>query len=193
MKASVVSLSLLVAIATAADLPVPSPEFAGYFSAGPDVGFILVDPTSNESSSWLKLGESWRGYRPISFDAPREILVVAKDAGTLQLKLRPSKVVHSGSLPKLLKGSFSVAGDTIVYSADAEISVSPIFTVRAFNGTMTYSSVDGTIRGELAIDHSAHPLLMIAKGGVMKLKDGTTTGSSMIVQKRPNKAPEPTP
>ena len=56
---------------------------------------------------------------------------------------------------------------------------------------MIYNSTDGTIRGDLVVDHVSSPMLVIAKEGVMRLKEGgKTTASQMLVQRRPNKAPE---
>ena len=185
----------LVATASAAELSVDAVEFAGYMAAGTDRLFVLFDPRSKETSSWVKLEVSWHGYRLIAFDAQREMLVVAKGAEKLELKLRSAQVVEGRSLPKLLKGTATASGDSIVYSSDAELSVSATWVVRATSGTMTYSVTENTLRGDFSIDDSALQALMIAQGGVMKWMNGgpVVTASKMSVQKMPNKAPEPTP
>jgi hypothetical protein len=194
MKPAIALLGASVT-AAAAESSVGSIEFAGYVSAGPERLFVLVDPISRKTSSWVKLEESWHGYRLLSFDAQRETLAVAKGEEKFELRLRSARVVDGRALPQILRGSGSASGDTIVYSADAELKFGS-WIVRAVDSSMTYNISEGTLRGDFLVDDSVLSALMVVKGGVLKLNDEggpVMTALSLSVQKKPNKAPEPTP
>ncbi|HVU36524.1 MAG TPA: hypothetical protein VHE61_24000 [Opitutaceae bacterium] len=67
-------------------------ELSAFMETGGQSRFVLTDRTDNFASDWLALGQSFRGYRLVSYDAPRETLLLRKDDRTVTLALKGSRV-----------------------------------------------------------------------------------------------------
>lgn len=67
-------------------------EFSGFFTTSQEALFILTDTETKHSSGWLKLGQSFGGYRLVSFEKEKDILTLEQGERSLQLPLRTSKV-----------------------------------------------------------------------------------------------------
>jgi hypothetical protein len=86
MKA-ILAMLVLTAVSLGAEL-----QFSGFFLTSKESLFILSDTGSNESSAWLRIGESFHSYTIKSFDRGLEVVTVEKDGRLVRLHLRESKV-----------------------------------------------------------------------------------------------------
>ena len=100
---NVSSLNVKVVVLTflfVANLAAASVELAGV-SIGPSGSLFLLIDQPGVASEWIGIGESFHGYRAVSFDAKREVLDVKSGASTLHLHLRsPGKVLDSPPDPE---------------------------------------------------------------------------------------------
>lgn len=67
-------------------------EFSGFFITSQRALFSISDTSDQRSSGWLKIGDSFRGYTLVSFDAKREVVSVRRVDELLEIPLRASKV-----------------------------------------------------------------------------------------------------
>jgi hypothetical protein len=68
-------------------------EFCGYATVGDKIRFVVTEPESGDTSSWILLGETFRGYTLVAFDAKADTLTVRSTSALLKLPLKPSRVV----------------------------------------------------------------------------------------------------
>jgi hypothetical protein len=67
-------------------------EFSGYFGAANEIRFQISDPDAGQSSHWLRIGDSFRGYVVKSFSPTDEILTVARAESVVRLPLKRARV-----------------------------------------------------------------------------------------------------
>ncbi|MDO8544884.1 MAG: hypothetical protein Q7S40_30940 [Opitutaceae bacterium] len=67
-------------------------EFSGFFITSQEALFSLTDTEDHRSSGWLKIGQSFRGYTVVSFDAGSEVITLKRDERSLTRPIRASKV-----------------------------------------------------------------------------------------------------
>ena len=72
-------------------------EFAGYVSTQTSSRFVLREMNSGAVSTWLEIGQGFRGYRIVSFDAKDEVLDLERDGARTMLSL-----IHARTEPKVL-------------------------------------------------------------------------------------------
>lgn len=157
------------------------PVFAGYANLFGRPVFVIYDPATGESSPWMGLSQVWHGYTFVTFDPKTEKLTLRKDPTDLTLSLKQSKVTEALLRPRLLKGSYAIVGDRIVYSPDAELTFGEGFVMSAANGVMTGNLEQTTIAGNLRVtrvgesstemrdavlDMSGGKMIFHVKGGV---------------------------
>lgn len=160
----------------------PPLVFAGYANFFGRPVFVIYDPSTNESSPWMGLSQSWHGYTFVTFEPKGEKLTLRKEANDLTLGLKQSKIVEAFLRPRLLKGSYTIVNDRIVYSADAELTFGEGFVMSAANGVMTANLEQTAIAGnfrltkvgervmemtDAVLDMNGGKMVMHVKGGVM--------------------------
>jgi len=67
-------------------------EFSGYISTGDKAKMMIMDLADQKSSRWLSIGDSFRGYTLITYDASQEILTLKRESEVLQLRLKDAKI-----------------------------------------------------------------------------------------------------
>jgi hypothetical protein len=67
-------------------------QFAGFFVTTQDARFTLSDTTDGRSSGWLRIGQSFRDHRVVSFDRQREVLTLEYDGATREVPLRTARI-----------------------------------------------------------------------------------------------------
>jgi hypothetical protein len=67
-------------------------EFSGFFITSHDALFSLTDTETKRASGWLKIGQSFGGYRVVSFDRANEVITLAQGERMRPIALRASKV-----------------------------------------------------------------------------------------------------
>jgi hypothetical protein len=109
-----------------------------------------------------------------------------------ELPLKQSKTLDDRTMPKLLKGSSKVVGDTVVYSEGSEVQVGPKVTVSTLRGEMIYDAHSNTIRGDLVVD-TGENFLVEAEAGTVSFKNGSPRVSAKVLGRRQkvNNAPAP--
>jgi hypothetical protein len=83
------SLALLALVVTAAKADV---QFSGYFVTPEGQLFTLSDPDRDQTSIWLKVGDSFDGFTLRAFDRSREFVTVESNGVKRNLPLREAKV-----------------------------------------------------------------------------------------------------
>ncbi len=78
---------LLSALAVRADI-----EFSGFFITSKEALFSLTDTETQQSSGWLKIGQSFGGYAVVSFDREQDSLILRQGEHLRTIRLRTSKV-----------------------------------------------------------------------------------------------------
>jgi len=168
MRTAILALGMVLASRLSGGEPV---EFAGYMSSGSDRLFILYDVTAKESSLWMKLGQTWHGYTPASFDAKTEKLTVKHGVTDLVLGLRVTKVHGVQSLLVLGKGSYKLVDGTMVYSPDAKLRLRSNL-ISSPSGVMVSDSEKKIVAGDLEIERP-NGILKVTNG-VLTSRDGGT-------------------
>ena len=173
-------------------------EFAGYSILAKDRLFVLYDTDAKESSLWLKLGQTWRGYTVLSFDPKTERLTLSKEKTDLILSLRSSKVGKAIFLPGLVEGTYTLLDGTVVYSPDAKLKLGTGVSISSPTGLMVSDHEQKIVGGDLAVETGdvsvqAREAIVDVSKGVITAKSMTVTSKSASKPKTPNKAPEPTP
>ena len=67
-------------------------EFVGFTSSEEGMRFVLKDTKENRTSEWLRLEQSFRGFKLVAYDPSRELLTVESEGGRLVMPLRASQV-----------------------------------------------------------------------------------------------------
>jgi len=93
-------------------------QFAGFFTTANDSFYSLTAIENNESSGWLKRGQSFRGYTIISFDEKHDVITLKKSDQTLELRLKDSKVK---SAKMTITGSVVVGVNEMIESVRAAL------------------------------------------------------------------------
>lgn len=144
---SVLGVIIGVGLASSATAAI---ELSGYFITGEEARFSLQDTTQKESSRWLALGQSFRGYKLTAFDAATETLSITGAEGTQKLRVRPSvtkdaKMTISGSIgigvgeSIEVKKAHLVLGEETAFPLKNEITLY-LKPARLPDGTMKYQS-----------------------------------------------------
>ncbi len=195
MKSAVLALCLVIlAVVTGGASTSDRYVLAGVSRIGKQQLFVLYDAAAKEPSSWMKIGESWKGITLQSYDDENEVLTIKIGETVGRLRLKEAKVLDDQSLPRMLKGSSKVVGETIIYSAGSEVQIAPKFIVTATKGEMTFDAKENVLRGDLVID-TGEDFLVVADAGMVRMKNGRpiVSAKKLVRLKTPNKAPEPTP
>lgn len=74
-------------VASFAQKPVGAITFVGYMKKDTSVRFSLIDTVEKVSSSWLKIGETFRGVTVEGFDSQNEILTVRSEGSLIRLPM----------------------------------------------------------------------------------------------------------
>jgi len=157
-------------------------QFAGYFSTASESVFTLVDTDNGESSTWLKVGESFHSYTITAFNRESEEIILEKNGNSLHLRLRESKVKD---------GKMTVEGNITTWPARGVQKFHASFYLgeeQAFplgNGTILHITAnrlpDGTIRYKPSVvtrDKSGRetseswPFIIMAPGGDFSIRVG---------------------
>jgi len=92
------SLSIAIGLfAFASCLCEAAVEFSGYAQSAQESKFVLTDTEEAESSGWLAIGQSFKGYTLVAFDGKDEVLSVQKGNTTIKLPLKVSRVKTGSS------------------------------------------------------------------------------------------------
>jgi hypothetical protein len=140
-------------------------------SVGNERLFVLFDAKAKESSLWIKLGQIWHGFTPLSFDAKKEKLMVRRGGADLVLDFHIPKVHDVTSTVALSKGSYRLVDGTIVYSADAKLRLHGNI-ISSPNGVMVSDGGQSIVAGDLEIERP-NGVLRISNG-IVTSKDGAT-------------------
>jgi uncharacterized protein len=95
-KACILGGLILLRACLMADSPSDAPELRGVLLLGGEKRFNLSNGSGAESA-WLKVGETYAGWRLEEFDAERETLTLRKLDRKLEVRLAESKVLDSGA------------------------------------------------------------------------------------------------
>lgn len=96
-------------------------EFSGYMIVGSDLSFVVTETESQNSSDWLKLGDTFRQHKLLNFDKTSEVLTVEVSGTSLRLHLKSSRVKDAKGdsaikaeiyISRRPDGSFAVDGRT---------------------------------------------------------------------------------
>jgi hypothetical protein len=167
--------SRCLAAETTAAAEKPVLVFAGYanFFGGPT--FVIYDSATDEKSPWMSLSQTWHGYAFVKFDPKGEQLTLRKDGKDLTLALKQSKIVEAFLRPRLLKGTYTIVDDRVVYSADAELAVGDGVVVSAADGVMTADLEQKTIAGNLRLVQRGKHVMEMTEA-VLDLNGGRMVG-----------------
>lgn len=165
-------------------------EFAGYSSIAKDRLFVLYDADAKESSLWIKLGQTWRGYTVRSFDPKTERLTLKMEKTELILSLRNAKVGKAVVLPGLVKGTYTLLDGTLIYSPDAQLKLGTGVLVSSPTGLMVSDDEQKIVGGDLAIETGNG--VVNAQDAVVDVAKGVMTAESVSFDaKAAPKASEP--
>eukprot|EP01012_Entosiphon_sulcatum_P068440 TRINITY_DN98651_c0_g1_i1.p1 TRINITY_DN98651_c0_g1~~TRINITY_DN98651_c0_g1_i1.p1 ORF type:complete len:239 (-),score=20.30 TRINITY_DN98651_c0_g1_i1:130-846(-) len=153
----------------------PVVEFAGYTAVEKSAWVILTDRETKEVSSWMQVGQEWKGYRIAQIDGNGERIGLTKGTESWVIPLKKEKVTEEtmgrNRGPNgftLLRGDVNWTNGRWIYSADAVVQFGPA-VLSAVTGVMT---VEGdTIRGHLSLD-SVDGRSIEAEEATAKLVDG---------------------
>lgn len=67
-------------------------QFSGFFVTSQDARYSLTDTTDGRSSGWLRVGQSFRDHRIVSFDAEQEVITLEHAGQALDLPLRTARI-----------------------------------------------------------------------------------------------------
>jgi hypothetical protein len=151
--------ALALAVSWAADAPVgraPAVEFAAFHATEKSAWVILADRETKEVSSWMAVGQEWRGFRVTRIAEDGESVQVTKGAESWVVRLKQGRVTESKTAqPRgpsgftLLRGEVRWEEGTWIYSEDAVVQFGEA-VLSAITGAM---EVEGdTIRGHLSLD-----------------------------------------
>ena len=157
-------------------------QFAGYFSTASESVFTLVDKDSNESSTWLKMGDSFHSYTVSGFDRESEVITLEKDGNALHLRLRESKV-RDGRMT--VEGTMTTWPDKGIQSFHASFYLGEEQTFPLGKGRILHVTAsrlaDGTIRYQPSVviresdgkeTSESWPFVVTAPGGEFSLRVG---------------------
>lgn len=133
----------------------PAIEFAGYHAMEKSAWVILADREKTEVSSWMKVGQEWKGIRLTRIDEKGESVFLTKGTESWVVQVRKGRgeeeAMAATRCPSgftLLRGDVTGTEDTWVYSADAVVQFGQA-VLSALTGVMI---VEGdTIRGHLPL------------------------------------------
>ena len=156
MKTTALFFSLLMsAVFLAAASPpaaTDSVDFIGVSVTTTGPLFALHDKTTRESSPWLKLDQTWRGYTTKSYEPKSEKLTVKRATTELTLSLLPGQVAQAAHRkPHITTGTTSVQNDLKIYSFDATIDLGRGQSVSSPTGIMVSDEHLKIIGGDLAV------------------------------------------
>jgi hypothetical protein len=149
------------------------PVFDGYANLTGAPVFVIHDPATEESSPWMSLSQTWHGYVFAKFDPKAEKLTLRKDGKDLTLTLKAAKNVEASLRPKLVKGTYTIVDDRIVYSPDAELSFGENNIVKADEGVMTANLEQTKIFGTFRI-RLTNGSIMVARDADIETVNGRT-------------------
>lgn len=93
-------------------------EFVGFMTSAEGPRFTLKEAKEPRPSEWLKLGDSYSGFKLVAHDPKQGLLSVEKNAERLELPLKQSRVAHgegqTPAKPKLGKVVVQFKGTTTV-------------------------------------------------------------------------------
>jgi hypothetical protein len=185
-------LALALLLGPAAGFAAERAAFVGFLSDPNGRLFILYDGATKESSVWMKLGQTWHGLTPTTFDAKEERLTVSDGAAAVQLSLRDSKVAALDFVPAG-KAAPPVAPDTVTYGPEAKLHLRNAL-ISSPTGIMVSNRDQTIIAGDLLIERPDGMNFKITNG-VVRI-DGYKTsmsGDSVIGYKGSAPAPATAP
>jgi hypothetical protein len=74
-------------------LQAASLEFSGFLQSKTETRFMITDLSDRKTSGWIVVGDTFRGYALVAFDAKDEAVVLKKGAETVRLPVKQAKVV----------------------------------------------------------------------------------------------------
>ena len=125
-------------------------EFVGFTNSDEGIRFVLNDTKENRASEWLRLEQSFRGFKLVAYDPQRELLTVEKEGGRFELPLR-TPVAQSPTTSKQIVDEprkYKVGGVIIKAAGDVafpEKVVQDAMQIRP-GGTFDEKSLDQDIR-----------------------------------------------
>lgn len=156
MKITALFFSILASASflTAANQPAASDsvDFIGVSITANGPLFVLHDKATRESSPWLKLDQTWRGYTTKSYEPKSEKLTVKRATTELTLSLRRGQVAQAAHhKPHITTGTASVQSDLKIYSPDATIDLGRGQSVSSPTAIMVSDEHLKIIGGDLAV------------------------------------------
>ena len=125
-------------------------EFSAFVVLPKSELFVLRDLEQDQSSGFLNLGQSFRGYTLKSFDKNREVITVQKDGRDVEIRLKESKIkdgklivegtvtVLNGQKVEGVRVSFFIGEESVIpLSESLRLSITP---TRMADGNMKYAA-----------------------------------------------------
>lgn len=125
-------------------------EFSGFSITPTFQLFVVRDTENNQTSGWLSLGNTFRGYTLKSFDKTREIMTVQKDGRDLEIRLKESKIkdgkltvegtvsVVNGQKIEGVRVSLFIGEESVIpLSESVRLAITP---TRMADGNMKYAA-----------------------------------------------------
>ncbi|MCX6953818.1 MAG: hypothetical protein NTV51_16845 [Verrucomicrobia bacterium] len=161
---------------TAPSLLAHTLEFAGFSSVGKSVSVVLSDGETREVSSWMKIGQEWKGFVVTHIDAQGRSIIVTKAGESLVVPLKSAHVKEGKMAPSqgligfnLLRGACTWVDGKWVYSPDAMVQ----FGGGILSATSGVMIAEGeAILGNLSLDYT-DGRMMEAENGKAVLMEGT--------------------
>lgn len=103
---------------------------SGIFMVGKDVRVTLVDEDSGASSSWLRVGGSFAGYKLVEFDEKTKTLLLKREGSEYRIGLRSEKIENQrvameGKIQFGPNKELDVTRVTLIYGNTVTIPVTP--------------------------------------------------------------------
>jgi len=165
-----------------------APLFSGYVATSREVYFALSDSDGGGTSRWLKVGQSWQGYRLAYFDQHLEVLTLVKGDESKTLNLQGITSKAPVALPNVANGQFFLEDGSIVYSIEMTIKLGGL-EISSSDGVMVSDQSKQIVSGDLTIRAGSQNL--IVTGGTVRLVDGKPVVTGETLKFLPPNAPSP--
>ncbi len=155
------------------------PEIAGFYAVGARAGFVFTEEKDGQTStsSWIKIGESFSGYKLEKFNPKTLKLTLAQDKVRTEISAKPA---NSSIYRVVMKGYIELPGTKIdnvqllmFEGADFNFELTPKVTISLRNKRMQ----DG------ALLHTIHFITLLDNGTtqVKKYNIAQNPGGKMII------------
>jgi len=73
-----------------------TPELAGFFVLSDQAYFVLVDAESETTSGWLRVGDSFQGWRVEEFQSDADAVILQRENERVRISLRTAAILDDG-------------------------------------------------------------------------------------------------